>query len=124
MSARAILVIHTAVFFLFIIGSATFPSWAAEHPEFVTWKLLAVFAAFGALVPFSWYLAGACPLTVWERRAREREAPGSAYSASCLEYYAERWVGLRVSNAFWTTVVLIFLTVPLATTGLFIFVPA
>jgi hypothetical protein len=120
MASTLVLAVHTLIFAAFIIGSASFPFFAAAHPEYMTWKLLLLFVALGVLVPYSWRLSGGCPFTVWENNLREKEKPGSGYKESCLERYARLWFGVRISRRAGTVFILAMLAVPLMTTALFV----
>lgn len=108
MRSGSILVLHTIVFFLFIMVSLSSPFVAIRYPTVFSGPYVFVGAALVMLVVISsWGIAGGCPFTAWENAARRREGR-EIYGGGCIERYSFQWFNITLPRHF-STVVLVFL---------------
>src|SRR3989344_8329555 len=117
MSSRAILAIHTLIFFLLTTNAvfSIFLLWPDSHEcAFLSDEvLIGGFATFSILILASWIVyGGPCPLTVWENRARVREGK-PAYRRGCIAHYARRWFKIPLSDNVGTLIALAVLVLPI-----------
>jgi hypothetical protein len=113
MNSKQILVLHTAIFVAFILGSLSSPLWAAYYPNFFeSIFYLPSVVLLMMLTMASWRIFGGCPFTIWENNQRVKEGK-LAYVGSCLPRYAQDWFGLSVSSKFATYFLVLCLLVPI-----------
>ncbi len=113
MKARHVLIIHTSIFILFVLGSLSSPILAAYFPNFfssIFYLISIVLLMVGVIL--SWKKFGGCPFTVWENRLRIKES-AETYLGSCLPYYTQKWFGLKVPNRVFTGILVALLILPI-----------
>jgi hypothetical protein len=119
MRAKHILILHTTLLAIFIIGSTALSLFVMFYSEVMSGKYL--FFTFLALLVFivgSWPLFGGCPFTIWENHYRELENPGSGYRGSCMIKYMKEWFGFRLPGRFDIYIPVAFVVLPIIV-GLF-----
>ena len=108
MRSGPILVLHTIVFFLFMVVSLSSPFVAFRYPTVFNGPYALIGAALVMFVVISsWGIAGGCPFTAWENAARRREGR-EIYGGGCIERYSFQWFNITLPRHL-STIVLVFL---------------
>jgi|GEM_PF-2026878 hypothetical protein len=112
MRSRAILALHTTMFFAFVIGSLSSPFIALSYPTISPWPFILATLFLATFVVGSWGAYGGCPFTIWENKFREQEQRGSSYPGPCIDHYAYVWFGLKIPGRTSTMILLVLLLLP------------